>query len=152
MANKPGAQEIKKTFNREGLNMAKNKKHKWRNITTGSLESELRGLVPFEPPADLKAGLLAAVPYRHSEDAKKHHIRWYPGVWNFGATAAAAVLIAGLVLLVNYGLSVPSPALLKEFNDTSLCYPVWEQAGLYDQNSFMSDQNNAGVETVWPRN
>ena len=61
------------------------------------------------------------------------------------ATAAAAVLITGLVLLVDYSLSAPSQALLTEFNDTSLCYPVWDQAGLYDQNS-------ASIESVWPRN
>ena len=132
--------------------MAKNRKNKWRNITISSLESELRSLWPIEAPGSLKDKLLAAVPYSQSKAAKKHRIRWYPGVWNFGATAAVAVLIAGLVLLVNYGLSVPSPALFTEFSDTSLCYPAWEQAGLYDQNSFMYDQNNACVENVWPRN
>jgi len=117
---------------------------KEQDITKRSLERRLRSLADMEAPEKLKAALLGAIPERagrpHRQPARRG---WYPGARDFGVTAAAAVVIIGLMFMVSYGLSVPSQGQLSE--DTSLAYPRW------DQNFFSPDQNNSGGEKFWPR-
>ncbi|HUT29722.1 MAG TPA: hypothetical protein VMX13_08020 [Sedimentisphaerales bacterium] len=124
--------------------MRNGKEQKTSDTTGRSLECRLRRLADVEPPETLKARLVQAIPERADESHRVlPHLRWYPQAWDFGVTAAAAVVIIGLMLMVNYGLSVPSQAQLLE--DTALAYPRW------DQNFFSPDQNNTGGEKFWPR-
>jgi hypothetical protein len=118
--------------------MTENKEQKFRNITEKSLAAQLRSLPEISPPEALKEKLLAAIPDRRPKPASVHRRLWYRA-WDFGVTAAAAVLIFALMFLVNYGLSTPSKTAMLEF-DTSLCYAAW------DQNNFMYDQNNTSLE------
>jgi hypothetical protein len=124
--------------------MTKGKEQKTSGTTGRWLESRLRRLADVEPPETLKAKLVEAIPDRRvASHLVFPHLRWYRQAWDFGVTAAAAVVIIALMLMVNYGLSVPSQAQLIE--DTALAYPGW------DQNFFSPDQNNTGGEKFWPR-
>jgi len=118
--------------------MKENKEQKSRNITEASLAAQLRSLPEVSPPEALKEKLFAAIPETQPKPAPAHQRLWYRA-WDFGVTAAAAVLIFALMFLVNYGLSTPSKTAIFEF-DTSLCYAAW------DQNNFMYDQNNTYLE------
>ncbi len=118
--------------------MTENKEQKSRNITKKSLAAQLRSLPEVRPPEALKDKLLSAIPDRGPKVARGHQ-RQSVRAWDFGVTAAAAVLIFALMFLVNYGLSTPSKTAMIEF-DTSLCYAGW------DQNNFMYDQNNTYLE------
>ena len=120
--------------------MTHGKEGRRQDVSRHSLEARLRSLADVEPPETLKARLLTAIPARTH---RTHPPGWYPKAWDFGVTAAAAVLIIALMLMVNYGLSVPSQAQL--FADTDLDYPGW------DQTFFSPDQNNAGAEKFWLR-
>lgn len=129
--------------------MRRNNEQKWKDMTLKSVEARLRCLPEVEVPKTLKARLLDAIVGREAKVTGEHRGRWHPWAWDFGTTAAAAVLIFALVFMVNYGLSIPSQGLLTEF-DTSLCCPRW------DQNNFLYDQNNACAEEAvlyqfqWP--
>jgi len=140
VADKSGTEKIKGIFNWQGMTMADNQKHNWQNVTLKSLGRQLRRLRQVQVPQTLKAKLLAAIPDRPAKAAPYHHVQWRPQAWDFGVTAAAAVLIFALICTVNYGLSVPSQVLLTKINDTSLCYPG------PDLNSFLDDQNNTLIE------
>jgi len=114
--------------------MTENQEQKSKDMTLKSLEAELQRLPEVEVPEALEAKLLAAIPDSRAKAAPGHQLQWHRA-WDFGVTAAAAVLIFALMFLVNYGLSIPSQTSITEF-DTSLCYTRW------DQNNFLYDQNN----------
>jgi len=118
--------------------MTENKEQKSENITQESLAVRLRRLPEVTVPEDLKEKLLAAIPDRGAKVSRGHQ-RQVVRAWDYGVTAAAAVLIFALMFLVNYGLSTPPKTGIIEF-DTSLCYTGW------DQNNFMYDQNNTYLE------
>jgi hypothetical protein len=122
--------------------MKTNREHKRKKLKLKSLEAKLRRLPDVDVPQKLKAGLLAAVPVGKDAPSRELHFGRFPRAWDFGVTAAAAVTIIASLLLVNYGLSVPSQTLLTEFDDTSLCYPRW------DQNDFLFSQNSAYIEKL----
>lgn len=122
--------------------MEDKQEQKSKKIIKKSLASQLRSLPEVRPPEALKDKLFAAIPDRRPKPAPAHQPMWYRA-WDYGATAAAAVLIVALMFLVNYGLSTNSMTTMIEF-DTSLCY-----AGL-DQNNFLYDQNNTSLEKSVP--
>ncbi len=122
--------------------MARNQEKKSKHITQNSLAEDLRRLPEIEVPETLEARLLDAIPVRGENLTRAYQLRWYR-TWDFGVTAAAAVLIFALMFLVNYGLSIPSQTSITEF-DTSLCYTSW------DQNNFLYDQNNTYLEKSVP--
>ena len=124
--------------------MTHNQKPKPEEMTLKSLEERLRRLPQVQPSESLESKLLAAIGDGRAEFTEEHHLRWWPGAWNFGAAATAAILILALMLVVNYGLATPSQMLLTELNDTSLCYTGW------DQNNFLYDQNSAFTEKTSP--
>jgi hypothetical protein len=118
--------------------MTENEEKRWKHITEKLLAARLRRLPEVAVPEALKDKLLAAIPDNGSKVARGHPRQWYRA-WDYGITAAAAVLIFALMFLVNYGLSTPRKTGIIEF-DTSLCYTGW------DQNNFMYDQNNTYLE------
>lgn len=118
--------------------MTQKREKKSKRITLKSLAAQLRRLPEVEVPETLKPRLLAAIPDTHAKSAPAHQFQRYPA-WDFGVTAAAAVLIFALMFLVNYGLSTPSKTGIMEF-DTSLCCTTWHQ------NNFLYDQNNTYLE------
>ena len=120
--------------------MAKDKEEKWNDKTFESLEEELRRLPEVDVPETLEAKLLAAIPGRGSKTLADNPVERHPRLWDFGLTAAAAILILALMFTVNYGLSNPSRMLPARLKDTSLCHAGWEQLYL------PLDQNNALVE------
>jgi len=122
------------------MTMRQNGEQKWEDMTLKSLEAELRRLGEVEVPETLEAKLLAAIPDGKAKVAQEHRVKRHRGAWDFGVTAAAAVLIFGLLFMVSYGLSVPSQALLTEFDDTSLCCARWEQG------NFLNGQSNTLIE------
>ena len=142
MADFSGTEKNEGFFNWQGITMAKNQEQKSKDITLKSLAAKLRHLPEVEVPEKLEARLLAAIPERNSKAARIYQLRWYRA-WDFGVTAAAAVLIFALMFLVNYGLSVSPHASITEF-DTSLNCTRW------DQNNFLYDQNNMYVEKSVP--
>jgi hypothetical protein len=118
--------------------MTRKREKKSKRITLKSLAAQLRRLPEVEIPETLKPGLLAAIPDTQAKPAPAHQFRRYPA-WDFGVTAAAAVLIFALMFLVNYGLSTPSRTSIIEF-DTSLCCTTPKL------NNFLYDQNNTYLE------
>ena len=118
--------------------MAGSRKQKRKDMTLKSLEARLHCLSQVEVPKTLKDRLFAAIPDREQRAALQSQIHYRRRAWSFGA--AAAVLIFALMVLINYGLSVPSQMLLTELNDTSLCSTRW------DHSNFLYDQNNACIE------
>ena len=138
MADFPGAEKLKVISDLQGIIMTEKKEQKSKKITQKSLAAQLRSLPEIRPPEALEDKLLAAIPDRGVKVSRGHQRKWYR-VWDYGVTAAAAVLIFALMFLVNYGLSTPSKMSIIEF-DTSLCYAGW------DQNNFMYDQNNTSLE------
>jgi hypothetical protein len=142
VANFSRPEKIKGTFDWQGINMTENQKHKSKHITLKSLAARLRRLPELEVPEALEEKLLTAIPGRQPKPAPGLRLRWYRA-WDFGVTAAAAVLIFALMFLVSYGLSTPSKTSIAEF-DTSLCYTRWEQ------HNFLYDQNNTYLEKSVP--
>ena len=122
--------------------MEEKQEQKSKKIIKKSLAAQLCSLPELSPPEALKDNLLAAIPERATKVEPGQQRQWYR-VWDYGVTAAAAVLIFALMFLVNYGLSTTSKTQIIEF-DTSLCY-----AGL-DQNNFLYDQNNTSLEKSVP--
>jgi hypothetical protein len=118
--------------------MTQKREKKSKRITLKSLAAHLRRLPEVEVPDTLKPKLLAAIPDTQAKPATVHQFRGYPA-WDFGVTAAAAVLIFALMSLVNYGLSTPSKTGIIEF-DTSL------RSTTLKQNNFLYDQNNMYLE------
>jgi hypothetical protein len=119
--------------------MSQNHGQKRKKLTLKSLEEQLRRLPDVEAPETLEAKLLAAIPDKKPETTLQGRVKWQPRAWDFGVTAAAAVLIFALMFMVNYGLSVPSQMLLTEFGDRSFYYARW------DQNNLPCDQNNTVI-------
>jgi hypothetical protein len=127
--------------------MTDNKEHRGKDMTLRSLKAELRRLPEFEAPQGLKARLLAGIAAGGRDFSSEPQSRWCWGGWDFGVTAAAAVLIFASLFMVNYGLSMPRQMLPTRFNDTSLCGTLWDQ-GLYDQNSCL--EKSLLYELKWP--
>ena len=144
MANEPRIEKIKGIFDWQGIAMTKNKEKKSDDMTLQSLEAKLHRLPDVDVPETLEAKLLAAIPGRGPETLAELPVKRHPRLWDFGVTAAAAILILALMLTVNYGLSTPSQALSSQLKDTSLCYTMWERYGLPgDQNALIEDTNYA---------
>lgn len=123
--------------------MTENQKHKWNDMSLKSLEAQLRHLPEVKFPEKLKTKLLAAIPNRQQKVSIGHQFKWYLSARDLGATAAAAIFILVLMLLINYGLPNPSQTLLTELNDTSLWCTTWEQNNFpYDQNYTLIKDNN----------
>lgn len=142
MANEQGTEKNEGIFNWQGITMTENQEQKSKDMTLKSLEKKLRHLPEIEVPEALEARLLAAIPDRRTKGKQAQQLQWRRA-WDFGVTAAAAVLIFALMFLVNYGLSISPQTSITEF-DTSLCYTRW------DQNNFLYDQNNMYVEKSVP--
>lgn len=143
MSNEWSTEKIKGIFNRQDMIMATNQQH-WKDMTLKSLETKLRGLADVKVPETLEAKLLAAIPDRATEAAAGLEVRWYRWILDLGASTAAAVLILGLMLMLNYGFSVSSKMWLKDFDDALICGANWQQSRL------LYDQNNAFVEKLLP--
>jgi len=120
--------------------MNKNRKPTPEDLTLESLEAQLRSLPDVETPETLKTKLVAAIPDRQPKTSVEHRAMHHPRLWDFGLTAAAAILILALMLTANYGLSTPSRTLSAQLYDTSLWCPGLEQR------YFQFDQNNALIE------
>jgi hypothetical protein len=120
--------------------MADKRKQSKQDIMLRSLKRRLRDLAGLQPPPRLKAKLVAAIapgrPTTRPTLAGRPVLR----IWDFGVTAAPAVLVFALLLVVNYGLSVPVRILPTQVADTSLCYLPGVQGPL------LSDQNNMLIE------
>ena len=142
MANIPFAEKIKGIFDWQDIIMAENQEKSWKHITEKSLAARLRRLPEVAVPEGLKEKLLTAIPDRRAKVSRGYQLQWYRA-WDYGVTAAAAVLIFALMFLVNYGLSTPAKTGIIEF-DTSLCYTGW------NQNNCMYDQNNTSLEKSLP--
>ncbi len=130
--------------------MKHNQKPKSEEMTLKSLEERLRRLPQVQPSESLEPKLLAGIGAGTAEFTENHRLRWWPGGWNFGAAAVAAILILASMLVVNYGLAAPSQMLFTELTDTSLCYTGWDQDNLlYDQNSFFTEKTSPS-DSQWP--
>jgi hypothetical protein len=127
--------------------MTDNKEHRGKGMTLRSLKAELRRLPEVEAPRGLRARLLAAIPAGREGLASEPQAKGHYRRWDFGVSAAAAVLILASLFMVNYGLSVPTQVLLTGFTDTSLGGTLWDQ-GLYDQNSCL--EKSLPHELKWP--
>ena len=130
--------------------MTHNQKPKSEDMTLKSLAERLRRLPQVQPSETLEQKLLAVIPDSTTDLTQAHQLRWWPGAWNFGAIAAAVVLITALMFMVNYGLATPSQKLLTELDDTSLCYTGWDQNSLlYDQSSASTEKTSL-LDSQWP--
>lgn len=125
--------------------MRKNQEQKREDMTLRSLKTRLRHLPEVEVPGTLETRLFAMVPDRGAKVAREEKAKRHPGAWSFGAATAAAVLILALMLMVDYALSTHGQVVFTEIDDTSLCYPGWEQGNI------LYDQNNGLVERTLPR-
>ena len=124
--------------------MAVNDKNKPKNWTLRSMEKKMRLFPKIEPPESLETKLMAILqthppPIRYFRPA--FHVR----LARFVASAAAAVFILSLILMINYGLSTGSSALFAQF-DTSLSYPA------YDSNYFFVSRDNNAADRIFPAN
>ena len=127
--------------------MTRNQEQKSEDMTLESLEARLRRLPEVQVPEALEAKLLAAIPDSGQKVPEEHCAKRHPGLWDFGVTAAAAILILALMLTVNYGLSTPSQTLSAELKDTSLWHTGWErQYFMGDQNALVEDTNYANCK------
>ena len=124
--------------------MEENEKRKAENITLRQLKANLRCLSDMEAPEGLKNRLLRAIPHCKAEPSVENKFKWLLQVRDFGTTAVAALLIFIFMLVLNYGLSVPSQTLATEVNDISLCYTAW------DSKIFLYDEGNTCVEKFLP--
>ena len=127
------------------------KQKQWKNITAKALEAKLRTLAKPPIPQTLQRRLLAAIPCDGPKPLSSWQAGWHQIVRDFGATAAAAVLIFTLMILINYGLSpISSSSLFAGIEDMSLFRTDLQQS------SFLCDQDNACViksvesELKWP--
>jgi hypothetical protein len=102
-------------------------------MTLRSLEERLRHLPQPQVPKALKARLFATIPDTQPQIVGAGQIKWHFRIRNFGATAAAAVLIFAFMFTVNRALSIPPQALLTELEDVSLWH-TGQQYYMYDQN------------------
>jgi hypothetical protein len=102
-------------------------------MTLRSLEERLRHLPQPQVPKTLKARLFATIPDTQPQIDVAGRSKWRFNIRNFGATAAAAVLIFAFVFTLNHALSIPPQALLTELEDVSLWY-TGQQYFMYDQN------------------
>ena len=109
-----------------------------------SLKSRLCNLPQPDVPQRLKSALFAAIPKHTGPTASKPSPGPHRRAWDFGVTAAAAVIVLALLILVNYGLSVPPGASIAECDDALTWYTKW------DRNTLLSDQNSAFIEKAAP--
>lgn len=116
MANKPGAEKIKRILDWQGITMTNNQEQKGQDLTLKSLEAKLRCLGDVEVPQTLEAKILARVPDSKAGSPQDHGSWRRSRVWGIGI-ATAAVLILALIFMSNYGPFVSSHTLIKDFND-----------------------------------
>lgn len=122
--------------------MKGNQEEKSDDITLQSLEQRLRHLPEPDVPKALETRLLAAIPSDAEDVSVSARTVCYPRLWDFWATAAAAILILALMLTANYGLSVSSRTLSTQLRDTSLLGTQWDRYPfLGDQNALIEDIN-----------
>jgi hypothetical protein len=127
--------------------MKGNQEEKSDDMTLESLEQRLGRLPEPDVPEALEARLLAAIPSDTADVSVSPRIVRYPRVWDFWATAAAAILILALMLTANYGLSVSSRTLSTQLRDTSLLGTAWDRySSLGDQNALIEDTNYAACK------
>jgi len=122
--------------------MAEERNHQQKDVSLESLQAQLRNLPEPDVPEGLKSALFAGIPEAAVPAGHRSLVGRHPGAWDFGVTAAAAVVILALLLMVNYGLSVPAGKSLVKFDEPLLSYTRW------DHNTLLSDQNNAFIERV----
>jgi hypothetical protein len=120
--------------------MANKRKQSKQDIVLRSLKRRLHGLAGLQPPPRLKAKLVAAIAPARPTTRPTLAGRPVLRVWDFGVTAVAAVVVFALLLVVDYGLSLPVRILPSQVADTSLCYLPGVQSPL------LSDQNNMLIE------
>ena len=127
--------------------MKRNQEEKSDDMTLESLEQRLCHLPEPDVPEALEARLLAAIPSDAADVSVSPRIVRYPRLWDFWATAAAAILILALMLTANYGLSVSSRTLSTQLRDTSLLGTHWDRySSLGDQNTLIEDTNYAACK------
>jgi hypothetical protein len=127
--------------------MKRNQEKKSDDMKLESLEERLRLLPELDVPKTLEARLLAAVPSDATDTSVRPRIKCYPRLWDFWATAAAAILIVALMLTANYGLFVSSRTLSMQLRDTSLLGTAWDRYPfLGDQNTLIEDTNYAACK------
>jgi len=117
--------------------MKENPEQKWVILSLNSLERLLRKFPQFKPPERLKTKLVAGIP----ELKEEFQVGQPAKILHLAAAATAAVLIFALILMVAYGLSVPSKTFSAVSNDTSLCYTNWQQDTNYVVNTLQSNLN-----------
>ena len=118
------------------MTMTQKRGKKGENIALKSLEAHLPRFAAIEVPGTLKEKLLAAIPNKQSKAVPKHRVQRWPRAWEFGA-AAAAVLILALIFVTNYGPSRPSQLVIADINDR----PTY---------NILADQNNASLGVAEP--
>jgi hypothetical protein len=124
--------------------MKRNQEKRSDDMTLGSLEQRLRHLPEPGVPEALERRLLGAIPSDTADVSVSPRIVRYPRLWDFWATAAAAILIMALMLTANYGLSVSSRTLSTQPRDTALLGTAWDRYPfLGDQNTLIEDTNYA---------
>ncbi|MHC4260637.1 MAG: hypothetical protein ACYSTF_09555 [Planctomycetota bacterium] len=127
--------------------MKRNQEEKSDDMTLGSLEQRLRHLPEPGVPEALEARLLAVITSDTADVSISPRIVRYPRLWDFWATAAAAILIIALMLTANYGLFVSSRTLSMQLRDTSLLGTAWDRyPSLGDQNTLIEDTNYAACK------
>jgi hypothetical protein len=124
--------------------MKSNQEQERDDLTSKSLQAQLRHLPEVGVPKTLEAKLLAAIPTEGAETFAEYRAKPRPGPRDFWVTAAAAILILALMLTANYGLSTPSQTLSTRLRDASLRHTAWDRYGfLGDQNTLIEDTNYA---------
>ncbi|MHC4791750.1 MAG: hypothetical protein ACYS8Y_09995, partial [Planctomycetota bacterium] len=101
--------------------MTENQEQKWEDMTSESLEAQLRGLPELKVPESLMAKLLAQIPKSKAAKMRAHQVQWQLPILG-GAVAVAAVLILTLIFTLNYGPSVPSQTAIADLNDRANRY------------------------------
>lgn len=122
--------------------MKRNQEEKSDDMTLESLEERLRSLPELDVPKALEARLAAAVPSGAEGTSVRPRTARCPRLWDYWATAAAAILIVALMLTANYGVSDSSRTFSTQITDTSLCGTLWDRCTfLGDQNTLIEDIN-----------
>ncbi len=124
--------------------MTVNDKNKPENWTLRSMEKKLRSFPKIEPPESLEAKLMATL-QTHPPPVRYFHPAFHVRLARFVASAAAALLILSLILMINYGLSTGPSALFAQF-DTSLSYPA------YNSNYFFVSRDDNAADRIFPAN
>jgi hypothetical protein len=119
--------------------MRNDQKWKHKNEFLVSIEEKLRTLGEVEVPEGLEAKLLSSIGNMGEKTGRPSTVHWTFRPLDFGGMATAAIILFVLMLMISYGLPVPSQNM---------------SAGLADFPSdyMTSDQNNGYASTVMPNN